>query len=150
MAVSASSAASDDDMIVGINVTPLVDIVLVLLIIFIVTARLIAQQGIPMDLPAAASAGAAQTVFTVSIDADGALFANGAPVLGSRLRAMAAGLIASEPALRTVIQADGRARHARVLHVLDELRLAGITRIAFATERAPRGQSGTRAPAGGP
>ncbi len=139
------SGADDDGLIVGINVTPLVDIVLVLLVIFIVTARLIAQQGIPMDLPAAATAGAAQTIFTVSIDADGALYANGAPVTDAGLRPIASRLVGADPTLRTVVQADGRARHARVLHVIDELRLAGIARIAFAADRVNEGPASSAA-----
>ena len=64
----AASTQSDDDIITGINVTPLVDITLVLLIIFMVTAKLVMAQAMPLDLPKAATAGETQTVFTVSID----------------------------------------------------------------------------------
>jgi biopolymer transport protein ExbD len=132
--VAAAMQPDDDGAIVGINVTPLVDITLVLLIIFIVTARIISQQGVPMDVPTAASAGTVQSVFTVSIDEQGGLFADGQPVAERSLRVLAARALARDPALRTVIQADGRARHAAVIHVLDELRLAGVARIAFAAE----------------
>ena len=60
-----AGGASDEDegLIAGINVTPLVDITLVLLIIFMVTARIIVSQGMPMDLPKSASGEALQTVF---------------------------------------------------------------------------------------
>src|SRR6187402_2063385 len=61
----------DDGMISGINVTPLVDVTLVLLIIFMVTARIIVSQGMPMDLPKSASGEALQTVFAVELSADG-------------------------------------------------------------------------------
>jgi len=127
----------DDDIVVGINVPPLVDITLVLLIIFMVTAKLVVGQGIPMDLPKAATAGVTQTVFTVSIDRQGRVFANGAPVVDASLRAMAARLMKENPETRTVVQAAGAATHATVLHVIDELREAGVVKIAFAAERVP-------------
>jgi biopolymer transport protein ExbD len=75
-----ASIQNTDEEISGINVTPLVDVTLVLLIIFMVTAKLIAGQGIPLDLPKAKTAGATQTVLNVSIDADGAVLANGSKV----------------------------------------------------------------------
>ena len=75
-----ASATQDDEGINGINVTPLVDITLVLLIIFMVTAKLIAGQGVPLDLPKAATASATQTMLNVAIDAQGRILANGAPL----------------------------------------------------------------------
>src|SRR5262252_8893897 len=68
----AGGANNDDDgMISGINVTPLVDVTLVLLIIFMVTAKIIVSQGMPMDLPKAASGEALQTVFSIELLIDG-------------------------------------------------------------------------------
>lgn len=132
-----ASPAQDDDIVASINVTPLVDITLVLLIIFMVTAKIIAQQGIPMDLPKAASAGAMQAVFTVSVDRDGHMFANGRPVQSdAELRGAARAALAANPETRTVIQAAGAASHSSVLHAMDELRESGITKIAFAAEKA--------------
>jgi biopolymer transport protein ExbD len=62
-----ASIQNNDEEITAINVTPLVDVTLVLLIIFMVTAKLITGQGIPLDLPKAKTAGATQTVLNVSI-----------------------------------------------------------------------------------
>ncbi len=126
---------ADDDIVAGINVTPLVDITLVLLVIFMVTAKIVVQQGVPMDLPKAASAGATQTVFTVSVDAAGKVFANGAPVSAPELRAAATRALAENEQLRTVVQAAGAARHDAVLHVVDDLREVGVVKIAFAADR---------------
>jgi biopolymer transport protein ExbD len=138
--MAGGSAADEDDMVVGINVTPLVDVTLVLLIIFLVTAKLVVQQGIPMDLPKAASAGATQTVFTVSVDEGGKVFANGAPVTEDELRGQAKRALSDSPELRTVVQAAGGARHDAVLRVVDDLREVGIVKIAFAADRtASRG-----------
>jgi biopolymer transport protein ExbD len=142
--VASASPSQDDDIVASINVTPLVDITLVLLIIFMVTAKLITQQGIPMDLPKAASAGASQAVFTVSVDKEGHLFADGRALADDgELREAARAAMAASPETRTVIQAAGAASHASVLHAMDELRESGITRIAFAADKAPRLDSAT-------
>src|SRR6478752_2198522 len=69
--MAGGSSNDDDGMVSGINVTPLVDVTLVLLIIFMVTARIIVSQGMPMDLPKAASGEALQQVFSVELSADG-------------------------------------------------------------------------------
>jgi biopolymer transport protein ExbD len=132
--MATATDTTDDSEIVGINVTPLVDITLVLLIIFMVTAKLIAQQGIPMDLPKAATAGATQTILTVSVDAEGHLFANGRPVAEQDLGAIAAAALRENPETRTVVQAAGAARHEAVLGAVDALRSGGIVKIAFASD----------------
>jgi len=135
--MSSSMPTDDDDIVAGINVTPLVDITLVLLIIFMVTAKLVVQQGIPMDLPNAASASATQTMFTVSVDPSGKLFANGAPVTDAELRTAAKRSLAADREMRTVVQAAGGARHDAVLRAVDDLREAGVVKIAFAADRTP-------------
>jgi len=133
--MAAFQNADDNEIVASINVTPLVDIVLVLLVVFMVTAKLIAQQGVPMDLPRAASAGATQAVLTVSLDESGQVFTDGKPVASDEeLRRIATDANRKNPALRTVLQASGSARHSKVLHVLDELRQCGVTRIAFAAD----------------
>jgi biopolymer transport protein ExbD len=143
--MASASATHDDDIVATINVTPLVDITLVLLIIFMVTAKMIAQTGIPMDLPRASSAGTTQSVFTVSVDAEGAVFADGRPVANdNELRVAAKAALVANPETRTVIQAAGAARHAAVLHTMDELRESGVTRIAFAAEKSLPGPTAAR------
>jgi|SRR6188768_378987 len=118
--------------ITGINVTPLVDITLVLLVIFMVTAKLVMSRALPMDLPKAASGGEVQQIFSLSLRADGTTQVDGVPsdrdevVLG---RARAA--LARNSDLRAVVQADGSVPHRRVMHALDVLRQAGLSRIAF-------------------
>lgn len=133
----AHGASSSDEPIVGINMTPLVDITLVLLIIFMVTAKLIAGQSVPLDLPKAATAGATQTVLTLSIDDAGRVQANGQPVADRlALRAQAAQALKEDPALRTLISASTRASHGTVMQVVDSVREAGVTKIAFAADKA--------------
>lgn len=132
-----ASATQDDEGINGINVTPLVDVTLVLLIIFMVTAKLIAGQAVPLDLPKAATAGATQTMLNVSVDATGKLLANGSPVSDETLFAQTKRALKDNPELRTVISASAAASHGTVMHVLDTLRDAGAVKIAFAADKIP-------------
>ena len=134
--MAGGSRNDDDDVIAGINVTPLVDITLVLLIIFMVTAKIIVSQAIPLDLPKAATSGDQQVVFAVTIDKDGHVLADKRPMTNdAELRQAAAEALAKDKELRTVIQASSQVSHGIVIHVLDELRQAGITKIGFAVEK---------------
>ena len=131
-----ASIQNTDEEITGINVTPLVDVTLVLLIIFMVTAKLITGQGIPLDLPKAKTAGATQTVLNVSIDAQGGVLANGSKLSSdAELKSRAGQALKSNPELRTVISASESASHGKVMHVLDIVRDAGITKVAFAADK---------------
>jgi biopolymer transport protein ExbD len=134
----ASTTHDSDDAITGINVTPLVDITLVLLIIFMVTAKLITGQGIPLDLPKAATAGATQTTLTISVDAAGQMTANGRPVPDEHaLLERAKAALREDSKLRTVVSASAATSHGNVMRVVDTLRAAGAVRIAFAADKAP-------------
>lgn len=131
----AGGANTDDDegLITQINITPMVDIVLVLLIIFMVTARIIHAQGMPMDLPKAASGESIQTVFSVELSADGKTYVDSEPVPNDEaVRALAQDQKTKNPELRAVIRADEKVEHGRVIHVLDLLKRAGVAKIAFA------------------
>jgi biopolymer transport protein ExbD len=133
-----ASIQNTDEEISAINVTPLVDVTLVLLVVFMVTAKLIAGQGIPLDLPKAKTAGATQTVLNIAIDAGGGVLANGSRVDGdAALRQRAARALHDDPELRTVISASASASHGKVMHVLDTVRDAGVTRVAFAADKLP-------------
>jgi biopolymer transport protein ExbD len=124
--------------ITGINVTPLVDITLVLLIIFMVTAKLVVSRAVPMDLPKAATAGAVQEIFNVSVPPDQTLVLEGKTLTDAELLVRARAALAKNPELRAVIDADGSVPHKRVLTALDLLRQAGLSRVAFgASPTAP-------------
>jgi biopolymer transport protein ExbD len=137
MNMALSSGDSDRD-ITEINVTPLVDITLVLLIVFMVTAKLVMSQAMPLDLPKAASAGTTTTVLTVSVDEHGKLSANGTALAhAAALLTLSRTELAKTPDLRAVIAADVRTPHGQVMQVLDALRSAGLAKVAFAAEKAP-------------
>ena len=74
--MAGSTSGGDDEPIVGINVTPLVDVVLVLLVVFIVTARLIVADTLPLDLPTASNGTEQQTVLSIELDDGGKLVVN--------------------------------------------------------------------------
>lgn len=126
----------DDEMIAGINVTPLVDITLVLLIIFMVTAKIIVSQAIPLDLPKATTSGEQQVIFAVTIDKEGHVLVDKVPIQNDdQLKAAAKAALDKNKDLRTVIQASAQVPHGEVVHVLDQLRQVGITKIGFAVEK---------------
>jgi biopolymer transport protein TolR len=127
----ADSAASDDDMITGINVTPLVDITLVLLVTLMVTASYVVSRAIPMELPKGATGESTPTTLSVSIDRDGKTFLDAEPVAEPALRARIKRAHDADPETRAVIAADGRTSHSNVVHVIDLLRRENITKFAI-------------------
>lgn len=135
----AGSLSPRGGAIVGINVTPLVDITLVLLIIFMVTARLIvAPQSIALDLPRADTGQSSEELFALELLPDGSVRVNGAVVPGDEpLVALAHAALHRNRELRTMIRADGAVPHRQVIHALDLLRKAGISRVAFAVVAEP-------------
>jgi biopolymer transport protein ExbD len=114
-------------------VTPLVDVTLVLLIIFMVTARLVARsQTIAVDLPRAASGEAIQEILSIELRADGKTSVDGVEVPNdSALVERALMIVRRAREVRAVIQADGAVHHRRVVEVLDRLREVGIVKVGF-------------------
>jgi biopolymer transport protein ExbD len=121
-------------MISGINVTPLVDIMLVLLIIFMVTAKLVIAPAtaLPLELPKAATGEATQVIFSIGLLPDGATAVNSRRVASDdAILPLVRAEHEAHPDLNVVIQADGHVYHQRVIHVMDLLSQANITHIAF-------------------
>ena len=148
----ASGDTEDEDGIIsGINVTPLVDVTLVLLVVFMVTAKIIVSQGMPMDLPKAASGEEVQNVFSVELTVDGKTRVDSQAVAGdASITDLARQAHAKNKDIRAVIRADKKVEHGRVIGVLDLLKQAGIARIAFAVAPAARLDTTTAPPAPGP
>ena len=121
--------------IAGINVTPLVDIALVLLVIFIVTAKIVVAPAVPLDLPEARETEDVQVILSVIVPRSGPALVNGEPVGGDGEFALAVTAVLDEhPEVRAVVHAEGATPHARVLEVLDRLKRSGIERVAFAAK----------------
>jgi len=143
--MAGGSGDDEEGLISGINVTPLVDVMLVLLVIFMVTAKIIVSQGMPMDLPKSASGENMQSIFSVDLSMDGKVrvdqkqLANDDAILPAARQARGV-----NKEVRAVIRADKKVEHGRVIHVLDLLRQAGIAKIAFAI--TPVAKAGGDAP----
>ena len=129
--MASTADTGDEAMIVGINVTPLVDVALVLLVILMVTSSYLVSRTIPVDLPKGATSEATPTTLAVTIDKTGAVFADGAPVDDAGLRRRIRSERAAKPELRAVIAADGSSHHRSVVHVIDLLRQEKVTRFAI-------------------
>jgi biopolymer transport protein ExbD len=139
--MNASSDRSDDSMITGINVTPLVDVALVLLVILMVTATYIAAQTIPMDLPKAATGENTSTTLAISLEANGALWLDGKRMTLPELR-RALKREARARDRRAIIAADGATAHRQVISVIDLLRQEGITQFAINVQPSELGNDG--------
>jgi biopolymer transport protein ExbD len=126
--------SGDEDVISGINVTPLVDVVLVLLIILMVTAQYAAERdSIPMDLPKAQTGDNAviPSTLSVSIDKDGQFFLNAEQLSLEQMRGRVREAYKKDNETRAVIAADGRVSHAQVIRVIDLLRQEKVTKFAI-------------------
>jgi biopolymer transport protein ExbD len=124
--------------ITEINVTPFVDVVLVLLVVFIVTAKLIVARGVEIDKPKAATGGEVQSTLRISVDQEGKLFVNGdmfaddAPAI-ARIKEIAA--TTAKP--KAIIAGDRRTAYAGVMRAIDLAREAGVTAIALENDPKP-------------
>ncbi|MGE5490474.1 MAG: ExbD/TolR family protein [Actinomycetota bacterium] len=116
-----------------INTTPLVDVMLVLLVIFIITAPLF-HQAVPIDLPKvdAAKLEEKPEVIQMAIDAEGRVFWNGEAVHRDALEARFTAVISRQPELH--LRADRAVRYERVAEVMAAAQKAGVIKIAFVTE----------------
>jgi len=139
----AAHVQNDDDIISGINITPLVDITLVILIIFIVTASFVLRHNIPVELPKA-STGQESTagLLNLAIDRQGTLFVNGQAASLDELPKAIEAARAKDPKVSAFIAADVQAQYGAFARVVDRLRLEGVTDIALDTQ--PKGPEEAR------
>jgi biopolymer transport protein ExbD len=125
------SPGGSEESITGINVTPLVDVVLVLLVVLMVTATYLASRAIPVDLPRGKTGEATAAPLTVSLTKAGSLYVDGVPYSEAQLREKLAAARRSDPELRAVIAADGAVPHRRVVGLIDLLRQEHVERFAI-------------------
>ncbi|MES1925424.1 biopolymer transporter ExbD [Salinisphaera sp. T31B1] len=118
-----------------INITPLIDVVFILLIFFMVSARFVDEHDLALDLPAADAATATPSAraLIVAVAADGGYRVDGARVSGPALAASLAKLRTRYPHRPLRLRADGDARHAAVVHAMDAASAAGFARVDIAT-----------------
>ncbi len=118
--------------IAGINMTPLVDIMLVLLIVFMIATQAVDSASVPVKLPKASSAAtSAPMALLVHVESSGGIRLDGRPVDRPGLRRFLSRRVASDTSLQVVLAADENLPYARVMAVLDDVRGAGVTRYAL-------------------
>ena len=128
-----------------INVTPLVDVMLVLLIIMMIVAPLL-QKGAPVRLPTASNSvdkPETQDQTVVAVTANGEYYVNGVPIPDTDLQRRVTEIIEDKTEKIILIKADEDAPYGKVMEAMDELRAAGIEDMGLITERRARpGQAG--------
>ena len=127
---------SEDQSITDINVTPFVDVVLVLLVVFMVTAKLIVARGVEIDKPKAATGGEVQSTLRVSVNKEGQLFVNGTPYTTDadavkRIKEIAGA--SDKP--KAIIAGDRLGAYDNVMRAIDLVQQAGVTAIALENQR---------------
>ncbi|MBK7756758.1 MAG: biopolymer transporter ExbD [Deltaproteobacteria bacterium] len=148
--MAAKLGGNDDDPIVDINITPLVDIILVVLIIFMVTATYIMEPSIKVSLPEAATGEATEaTSLGLLVTADGTLYLDGVVITEPALREFIRAEKAKTKDLTCLIAADGGVDHARVVWLIDLVKQEGVAKFAInidpKTVEAGRGGAATPA-----
>lgn len=142
MAMKGPEDEGGDGLFAEINITPLTDIFLVLLIIFMVTSSVMAdagsRAGVNVNLPKGSakdiSPGAAD--LTVAVMSDGKLFLDGKVVEPDQLKAAFEKARARDPETQVIVQADEATHHGRVVGVMELAKGAGLRRLAIATRRS--------------
>jgi biopolymer transport protein ExbD len=129
MASSSNNGANDP--ITGINVTPLVDVVLVLLVVLMVAATYIASRAIPVELPKGATGEANAAPLTVSIDSQDNLYLDGTAISKPKLREQIRARRKDQADLKAVLAADGAVAHRNVVEVIDLLRQENVIHFAI-------------------
>ncbi len=125
--------SSDEEMITAINVTPLVDIVLVLLIVLMVTSSYLVNKSINVELPKAATGETTTPNLSISIDVENKLSLDGTVISQDEPQQRIRAPYAADPEVKAIISADGRVQHMQVVTIIDTLRREKVTKFAINT-----------------
>ncbi|WP_409479134.1 ExbD/TolR family protein [Pseudobdellovibrio sp. HCB154] len=132
----AFKADQSDEIMSEINVVPLVDVILVVLIIFMVTAPMIMKPSINVNLPKAASGEATTpSKLNITISNDGKLNLDGQMVEDAQVQAKAQEEVGKNPEIQAIISADKDVPHGRVVSVLDIVKGAGVKKFAISIDK---------------
>ncbi|MFN3696826.1 MAG: ExbD/TolR family protein [Pseudobdellovibrio sp.] len=126
----------NDDVMSEINVVPLVDIILVVLIIFMVTAPMIMKPSINVNLPKAASGDATKpSKLNIALSADGKVNLDGKIVDDSEVQKVAQEEVQKNPEIQAIIAADKDVPHGRVVSILDIVKASGVKKFAISIDK---------------
>lgn len=119
----------------AIDLTPMLDVVFIMLIFFIVTTSFVKEAGIDVNRPKAAKAtGKPTATIFVAIRANGEVWLDKRAVDVERVGAQIEKMLAESPTDTVIVQADKEAKHGVVVSVMDQIKLAGIDKISIAAE----------------
>ena len=126
----------DDEPISAINVVPLVDVILVVLIIFMVTAPLVLKPSIDINLPKAASGDTTPaTPLNISIGRDGSIAFNGKATTLEQVTSFIAQVIKDKPDTAAILAADKSVTLEKLTEIIDVIKSAGVKKVAFSIEK---------------
>ena len=134
------SRAAPERPMSDINVTPMVDVMLVLLVIFIMAAPSLGASRLPVGLPthsAAQAPASAAAVGTLLIDAQGGLLFNGVAVQRADLPTQLARWAQASPGVELLVQADTAVPYGQVVSLMDMAQAAGVAQLGLAAQGAP-------------
>ncbi len=130
--MAGSKLGGDDEGMTEINIVPLVDVILVVLIIFMVTTSYIVSPSIKVNLPDAATGDAtAPSSLAITVAADRSLLLDGKPVEEPALRAAVRAARAANKDVVCLIAGDQDARHGDVTHIIDLVKQEGVAKFAI-------------------
>jgi biopolymer transport protein ExbD len=129
--MAAKTNDENEDIISGINITPFVDVTLVLLIIFMVTATCIVAQSIPVDLPEAATGEDVVTTLAVTVTRDGEMHVDGKRSSERQLKTLIRKTRKEDNDVRVIVAADAKVIHGKVVRIIDLVRQLGVSRFAI-------------------
>lgn len=134
--MAAFDSGSDNEAIADINVVPLVDIILVVLIIFMVTAPMFMKPTINVNLPKAASGDqTAPSKLNIALTADGRINLNGSFVSEEDVKLKATDEVAKNTEVQAIISADKDVPHGKVVGVLDIVKGSGVKKFAISIDK---------------
>ncbi len=129
-----SDDSFDDDIVAEINITPLTDVFLVLLIIFMVTTSVVANQSKQVDLPGAEVSDTTPQGVTVTVNPNGEMLVNDVPTSDADLFATLKSALADTREKLVILRGDKTVMLGRAVNILDVAQQAGATGIALATK----------------
>lgn len=134
--MAGASNQNDDEPIAAINVVPLVDVILVVLIIFMVTAPLVLKPVIDINLPKSSSGDEAPAApLNVALSANGQLMVNGEVSTTEQLALIATKTAGEKPDTAAILQADKAVTLESLTAIIDVIKSAGIKKVAFSIEK---------------
>jgi biopolymer transport protein ExbD len=129
--MASHSRHNDNEIISDINITPFVDVALVLLIIFMVTATYIIAKSIPVDLPEAGTGEDVVSTFAVTMTNDGNMYLDGTKIDEATLKQKLYAARQHNADIRVIIDADKELLHGKVVHIIDLVRKEGVSKFAI-------------------